>query len=153
KNADNYHGYIQYNRLFTDRFFGYLRAEGLYDSIADIDYRFTFSPGVGYYFIKTDSASLRGEIGPGYVVQKQGGVKDDYFTLRIAERYDQKINDHVKLWQSLEYLPQVDRFENYIINGEIGIEAAISKHFKLRTYFQDSYHSEPAAGKKNNDLK
>jgi putative salt-induced outer membrane protein YdiY len=130
-----------------------MRIDALYDSIADIDYRFTFSPGAGYYFIKSASASLRAEVGPGYVVQRQAGKEDDYFTLRIAERYDQKINDRMKLWEAAEYLPQVDRFQNYIINAEIGIETVISKQLRLRTYLQDNFHSEPAAGRKKNDVK
>ena len=52
KNSESVHGFGQYNRLFTERFYGYLRLEGLHDAIADIDYRLSVSPGVGYYFIK-----------------------------------------------------------------------------------------------------
>jgi len=57
------------------------------------------------------------------------------------------------MWQSLEFLPQVDRFGNYLINFEIGAEAALNKTFSLLTYIQDSYDNEPAVGRKNNDLK
>ena len=56
-------GFAQYNRLFTERVFGYLRLDGLHDAIADIEYRFTFSPGVGYYFIKNAQTTLSGEAG------------------------------------------------------------------------------------------
>jgi putative salt-induced outer membrane protein YdiY len=153
KNAESYRGYAQYNRLFTDRWFAYLRFEGLHDGIADIDYRFTLSPGVGYYFIKTTNTTARAEIGPGYVIQKLGGEEDDYITLRLAERLDHKFSDRAKLWQAVEYLPQVDDFANYIINAELGVETAITKKFKLRTYVQDTYTSRPAKGRKNNDVK
>ena len=41
--------------------------------------------------------------------------------------------------------------------GEIdrlrGVEADITKAMKLRTYLQDSYVSEPAPGRKNNDIR
>lgn len=153
KNAEAIRGYGQYNRLFTDRFFGYLRAEALHDGIADVDYRITLSPGVGYYFIKATNTTLRAEVGPGWVYQKQGGITDDYFTLRVAERFDHKLNDRVKIWQSAEYLPQVDRWGNYIINAELGIETMLSTKLSQRTFVQDTYHSEPALGREKNDLK
>lgn len=153
KSSESVHGFGQYNRLFTDRFFGYLRLEGLHDAVADVDYRFTLSPGVGYYFIKTPNTSLRGEVGPGYVYEKVGGNNKDYMTLRFAERFDQKINDRAKIWQSLEFLPQVDRFSNYVINAELGVETAITPKFTQRVMIVDTYRSEPAAGRQKNDIK
>ena len=153
KNSDSIHAFGQYNRLFTDRVFGYLRVDDLHDGIADIDYRFTVGPGAGYYFIKNADTSLRGEVGPGWVYEKQGGKNDSYITLRIAERFDHKLNDRVKLWQSLEFLPQVDDWNNFIINGEIGLEVALSKTFSQRTFLQDTYDNVPAPGRKENDLK
>ncbi len=151
--AQNFRAFMQYNRLFTERLFGYLRVDGLHDDIADIDYRFSFSPGLGYYFIKNDRTFLRAEVGPGYVIEKQGGETDDYMTLRIAERFEHKLSGTAKLWQSLEFLPQVDDWENFIVNAEIGIEAMISKSLSLRTYLQDTYDNEPAPGRDENDLK
>lgn len=153
KNADSYGGYAQYNRLFSERLFGYARAQGLHDGIADLDYRITLSPGAGYYFIKNEKTSLRGEVGPGVVFESQAGEDDTYMTIRFAERWDQKINDRVKLWQSLEYLPNVEDWGKYVVTFEIGVEVQLSKHFSQRTYFQDIYNSEPAAGRDENDLK
>lgn len=153
KNSEQIRGFVQYNRLFTERLFGYLRVEGLHDAIADVDYRLTFSPGAGYYFIKNANTSLSGEVGPGYIYEKQGGITHDYITLRLAERFDHKINDRAKIWEAVEVLPQVDRFENYIINGEIGIDTTITKHLSQRTFLQDTYHSKPAPGRLKNDLK
>src|SRR5689334_20978978 len=46
RSAGNIHAFGQYNRLFTERFFGLLRLDGVNDSIADVDYRITLSPGV-----------------------------------------------------------------------------------------------------------
>jgi len=153
KNAENFRGYGQYNRLFTEHFFGYLRLEALHDDIADIDYRITVGPGVGYYFIKEKDMSLRAELGPAYVHEKQGGEVNDYLTLRIAERFDWKINERAKLWQSLEFLPQVDDWDNFIVNAEIGLETSITAQVNLRTYLQDTYDNEPAPDREKNDLK
>ncbi|MGH7991072.1 MAG: DUF481 domain-containing protein, partial [Limisphaerales bacterium] len=52
ENAEILHGFGQWNHLFTERLYGYVRAEGLHDGIADIKYRATVGPGAGYYFLK-----------------------------------------------------------------------------------------------------
>ena len=153
KNAENVRGYGQYNRLFTERFFGYLRLEAFHDAIADVDYRITVGPGAGYYFIKEKDISLRAEAGPAYVVEKQGGQTDDYITLRLAERFDWKINERAKIWQGVEVLPQVDDWDNFIVNAEIGLETSIITQLSLRTYLQDTYDHEPAPGRQKNDMK
>ena len=154
KNADQYRGYVQYNRLFTERIFGFVRAEGIHDGIADLDYRVTLSAGAGYYFIKNEKTSLRAEVGPGVVFEQYSGTDEDtYMTIRFAERWDQKLTDTLKLWQAVEFLPQVDDWNKYVLNAEIGVEIAITKHFSERTYFQDIYNSKPAAGRDQNDLK
>ncbi len=154
KNAESLHGFAQYNRLFGERIFAYLRVDGLHDAIADIDYRITVGPGGGYYFIKTTNTMLRAEIGPGYIYeQDRDGTSRSYMTLRLAERFEHKLNDHAKIWEMVEYLPQVDRFGNYIVNAEIGVETTMTKKLSLVAYVQDTYHSEPADSRLKNDVK
>lgn len=153
ENSETLHGIAQYNRLFSERLYGYLHLEYLHDGIADVKYRFTFSPGVGYYFIKETNTTLAGEVGPALITQRLGNVNDTYATLRLAERFEHKFNDRARMWQSAEILPQVDKMDNYIINAEIGLEAAITKRLSLRTVLQDNFVNEPAPGRKSNDLK
>ncbi len=73
--AELLHGFTQYNYLFSDRFYGYGRVEGLHDGVADIRYRATLSAGAGYYLIKTTNTDLSAEVGPGFVFQKLGDVQ------------------------------------------------------------------------------
>lgn len=151
--ANAVHGAAQYNRLFTERLYGYFRLEALHDDIAKVDYRVALSPGAGYYFVKRKNLTFRGEAGPGYVLERLDGVSDDYVTLRLAERAEWKITERAKIWESVEFLPQVDRFQNYVVNAEIGLDTAITKKFSQTILLQDSYRSEPAAGRDKNDLK
>jgi putative salt-induced outer membrane protein YdiY len=154
--AESLHGFGQYNRLFTERLYGYGRIEGLHDGVADIRYRLSLSPGLGYYFIKTKPTQLSAEAGPGFIVQKLGGDKQQgYATLRVGEKFNQTLSDRARLWETAEWLPQVDKFENYIVNFEIGIEADISssKKLSLRSFLQDTYNHEPAKGREKNDAK
>lgn len=153
KNAETLHGFGQLNYLFADRFFGYVRADALHDGIADVEYRVTLSPGVGYYIIKEKMTQLSVEAGPGFVMEKLGNKEKQYVTLRFAERFEHKFSDRARVWQSVEYLPQVDRFSNYIINAELGVEASLTEKIKLRAFAQDTYKNEPAPGREQNDLK
>ena len=153
--TETMHGFAQYNRLFNERLYGYGRVEGLHDGVADIDYRLSLSAGAGYYFIKSKETLLSAEVGPGYIVERLGGENKSFATLRLAEKFNQALSDRARLWQTAEILPQVDDFNNYIVNFEIGVEADLnsSKKLALRVYLDDTYNNVPAAGRKKNDLK
>jgi putative salt-induced outer membrane protein YdiY len=153
KNNETARAFGQYNLLFTDRWYAYARAEALHDDIADVDYRFTIGPGVGYYIIKQTQTSLAVEGGPAFVYEKQGGDSTGYFTVRLAERFEHKFSDTARVWQTLEFLPQVDDFDNFIINAEIGAEAALTTSWAISVILQDTYDNQPAEGRQENDIK
>ena len=83
-----------------------------------------------------------------------GKSPESYAAIRFGEVFEYKIAAGTKLWQSLSYIPQIDDWVgNYLINFEAGIDTAIAKGWSLRVVFQDMYASEPAPGKKNNDMR
>lgn len=151
ENVNNYGAFGQWNHLFSDRFYGYARATALRDLIADVDYRFNLGPGVGYYFIKGTNTTLAGEGGLGYEYQHLGDDYQSFMTARLAERFEHKFNDRARLWQTVEWLPQVDKVDNYVVNFEIGIETSITKTISFKTYLDDNYQNEPATGRLKND--
>ena len=155
KNTEFLQGYGQYNRLFSDRFYGALRLDGKYDEIAGIDYRFTVSPMAGYYLIKNTNMTLAVEGGPSLIEEHlKGEPSHGYWAARLAERFEYKLTASTKVWESFEYLPKVDDWaNNYLANFEAGISTAINKHWGLRVVFQDMYASEPANDRKQNDIR
>ena len=155
RNTEYVNAFAQHNRLFTDRFYAGLRADFNYDGIADLSYRVTLSPLLGYYLIKATNTTLAVEAGPSVVFEKyQSKDEDTYMGVRFGERFEQKISATTKFWQSASYVPQVDKWtEKYIITAEAGIDTAITKKWSLRVVVQDVYDSQPAAGRKNNDVR
>jgi putative salt-induced outer membrane protein len=149
----NASGFGQYNHLFTERFYGGVRLDLLHDAIAEVKYRVTISPLAGYYLIKETNMLLAVEAGPSLIAEKVGDETDQYAALRLGERFEYKFNNGARVWQSLEFLPQVDRFHNYIINAEVGAEASLTKNLSLRGVIQDTYDNVPAEGRKKNDIK
>lgn len=154
KNVDTVHLFGQFNHLFSEKFFGYLRVNALHDGISDLQYRLTIGPGVGYYLLKETNTTLSVEGGSAIVFERLGQEDNTYATLRLAEHFEHKFNElRARVWQSAEILPQVDDFNNFIFNAEIGIETAISKKLSLQTFVVDNYINEPAVGRQKNDIK
>jgi putative salt-induced outer membrane protein YdiY len=72
--------------------------------------------------------------------------------LRLAQRYSVKISDNGKVYESVEYLPSLEGFDDYLLNAEVGVEAMMNSRMGLRLAIQDKYDSTPAPNKKDNDL-
>ena len=154
KNVEFGRAFGQWNRLFSERLYGYVRGEALHDGIADLRYRFTGTAGAGYYLIKEARTSLAVEVGPGYVYEKLTSGVNSFATIRFAERFEHKLSDTARIWQSAEFLPSLSDFtSDYVINAELGIESALTKKLSLRSVLTDTYDSTPSAGRKSNDLK
>lgn len=153
KNTSYVRGAAQYNRLFTERLYGYARVDALHDDIADITYRVALSPGLGYYFIKNDRTQLSAEVGPGYIFEKLDDDENDYATLRFGERFEHKLSKTARVWQSVEVVPEITDFENVLVTFTAGIEADITKKLRVQLYVVDIYDNVPAPGREENDLK
>lgn len=155
KNNEFITGFGQYNRLFTERFYGGLRVDGNYDGIAGLDYRITATPLAGYYFIKTTNTTLSAEVGPSYVWEKYESTgKANYFGIRFGERFEHKLTANTKVWESASYTPKVEQWmEKYVITAEAGIDTLMTKKWSLRLVLQDIYDSQPSPGRENNDIR
>ncbi len=123
----------------------------LHDEIADVDYRFIVGPGVGIQSAG-DAAKLEFDVGVAWVMEEVGGADDAYMAYRAGERYEWKLSATAKLWQSVEFVPKADDFDDYLLTAEAGLEAAVNAHISLRFVIQDKYDSVPAAGQESNDL-
>jgi len=152
QSADSVHGFADYKRLITDRFYGDLNVDGTHDDLADLRYRLIVGPAIGYYFIKDDATKVNGEIGPSFIYEKLGSNTLSYVTMRVSEHAEHSFNKGCKVWEQVDYLPQVDDFNNYLVNTEVGAEAALNTRLSLRIVAKDQFNSMPAAGRKENDI-
>jgi putative salt-induced outer membrane protein YdiY len=144
--------FADWKHLFTERFFSTLRIDGFHDAVADLKYRVIVGPAAGYYFIKNPRTRLSGEAGASHVTEKQGNDTDQYVTLRLSERGEHQMNDRWKVWEQIDFLPQIDDFAKFLVIAEIGTDVALNNKLSLRVVFQDKYNSEPAPGRDKNDM-
>ena len=103
--------------------------------------------------IDKEESTLGLEIGGAIIYEKLADESDTYASLRIAQTYTRQLSENAKVWQSAEFLPQVDEFDNYLMIAEIGIESKLSEKLSLRVVLQDRFDNEPAPGRKRNDVK
>ncbi|MCO5044350.1 MAG: DUF481 domain-containing protein [Verrucomicrobia bacterium] len=151
RTAENVKGVAEYRRLLSERAYLLGNLTALYDDIADVDYRAVLAIGPGYYLLKDDAATLSVDAGPAYIREKVGGETRDEFALRFGERYERKLSETAKVWQALEYLPLAKDFDDYLLNAEVGIEAAVNNSVSLRLVVKNAYDSTPAEDREKSD--
>ena len=153
--------YGQWNHLFSEKFYGGVRADGLYDKIADVDYRLTISPLAGYYLIKNSTTKLAVEAGPAVVFERIGDTDRKYAGVRLGERFEHKFSNGAKVWQSVDWTEELidfddtgnHNYDNWVINAEVGISAPVTKSLDVRLVAQDTFRRLPAPGRQQNDLR
>ena len=149
--VDNSNGKADYHYRFSKLTYALADASAARDGIADLQYRFIVSPGLGVYAIKSDTMSLGFEAGPGFLVERKGSEDDNAWTARVAERGEWQALPTSKIWESVEYVPHLDDFEQYLITAEAGVQSAITTLLNVRLVVKDSYDNLPAPGRKSND--
>ena len=142
----------QAQRLLTERFYIGAAASFLNDDVADINYRVDVASIFGYHLIKNDRTTLSFEAGPGYAFEDQGGVTDNFATLRVGERFEHQLSGRSKLWQSAFVTPQIDDFNNYFLIAEVGIDTLLSDNWSVRTSVRYLFDNTPAEGRESEDL-
>lgn len=142
---------VQYDQQFGPRPYGSMRISIEHDAVADLDYRLIVGPAVGYYLVKKEEEHLSAEVGPSYVRELVESDLNDYYALRLAERFEQKWGEDAKLWQVAEYLPDLQANGKYLVRAELGLEAKVKGGFRLRTMLETKHDSRPAEDKKKDD--
>ncbi len=153
--AENVHGFEDYKRLITDRWYGDFRTDLFHDDIALIRYRAIFGPALGYYFIKSNMSTLNMDVGASYVRQRLDDEGNKGFAaLHVGEHGEHFLNKPktARIWETVQFYPQLNRWSNYVLNAEAGAEAALNSRLNLRIVADDNYNSDPAKGAKENDI-
>ncbi len=145
------------SRLITEDGFWYWggRIDGQHDELADIQYRYTGTAFFGHYFVKRpdDSLQFSVELGAGISTEEQGEVKNTFGVAYIGQRFNYWITDFTRLYQGLAVFSEIGKFSDLQAIAEVGIETFLSDSLSFKAYVQNQYESEPAPGRKENDLR
>ena len=146
-------GSFAWNRLVSDLTYAGVRTDLRIDELADIDYRIGVTGLVGHYFVKNDSTYFALETGIGFTTEQTGGESDSYANLYIGDRFEHKLNDKTRVYQTLTVTAPIDDLGDYSLVGEVGLETTLTDAMSLKIYVQDKFEGEPPAGLNNNDIK
>lgn len=152
KDTANASGEAKYQHRLSERMYTAVDGNVLHDQIAGLSYRARGSLSLGRHFIWTERTVLSVEAGPGYVAEKKGDEKESFVAGRVAQYLEFLITPSLQIWESVEYVPSLEDTAVYFVNSEVGLETVLMANLSLRFMIENRYDSQPAAGKKNNDL-
>lgn len=152
--VDDLLGRAKYQYTFAPNWYGYGSIEAEHDVIAGLDLRLAPSVGIGYQWIDQPNLSFTTEAGVGYLYRQyahdgESGAPD----ARIAYHLKAKINDKVSAFHDVEYLPGLDRIDNYFFNADLGIRADLAAKWYTEFKIDYRYDSKPAPGHGPNDVR
>lgn len=154
KSADQFKAGVDYANNFKGHMSWYVRNEGGFDRIKDIDLYNVSAAGIGYDFIKKPNQTLTGRGGLSF---RYEGYKNPLTTDVKSAGLDFGLNhsyqfETMKMTNALTFVPSFDDFANYRAIHDSFFEMPISGGFwKLRVGLSNDYTSEPAPGVKSMD--
>ena len=152
KDAEEATGEGKLQHRLTERVYAALDGNAHRDRIADLDYRVRGSLSLGRHFIWTERTVLSAEAGPGYVAEKKGGEPEGFAAGRLAQYLEILVADDLQVWESTEFVQDLEDSAIYFVNAEIGLETVLTGNLSLRFTVEDRYDSQPADDKEANDL-
>ena len=152
--TDNWFVQGKYDYFFTKKWYGYANARVERDRIAALDLRFTPGVGVGYQWVESADFNFNTEAGISWVYEDyETGDSDSHFAGRLAYHLDKKLNDKVKLFHNLEYLPSLERLDDFNVNSDVGLRATLTENMFGEAKVEWKYDATPAPGAEKNDLR
>jgi putative salt-induced outer membrane protein YdiY len=151
RTARNVFGAVKYDYRFSDRIYGYLSLDLLYDEFRDIDLRMVASVGVGWDVVREDHLTLQAEAGVAYVSENfDTAPDDDHFALRAAGKLVWKISDAFSVRDQVVYLPSMEE-NQYILRNEFAVTSALGSGWSLNLSNVFDFQSDPPAGVDRSD--
>lgn len=146
KSADQFKAGSDYQNNFAGRRSWYVRDEGGFDRVKDIDLYNVVAAGVGYDVIKAPKHTLTGRTGLSYRYEGyRNPATEDVSSagLDIGLNHEWEFT-HAKLVNRLSYVPTFEDFTNYRLTHESFFELPLALQFwKLRLGVSNDYNSKP----------
>lgn len=149
KSADQFKAGIDYQSNFAGKHSWYVRDEGGFDRIKDIQFYDVAAAGVGYDFIKKPKHTLTGRIGISF---RHENYRNPLTADVNAAGLDLGLNHSLEFKQSslvnrLTFVPSFEDFSDFRLTHESFYEIPLANpSWKLRLGVSNDYNSKPGAG-------
>jgi hypothetical protein len=149
KSADQFKAGVDYQNNFVGRYSWYLRDEGGFDRVKNIDLYNIAAAGLGFDLVKKPKQTLTGRAGvsfryEGYKNSIAPSVKDAGLDIGFNNDMEFGIS---KLVNRVAYVPTFNDFANYRITHESYYQIPLANpNWKLRIGVSNDYNSKPPVG-------
>jgi hypothetical protein len=146
-------GGIGYNRNISSRTFLNVFNDYEYDRFQNLDLRFVLGGGAGVNVVKNEHARLDLLGGGAYNREKfSTPLTRDSAEAYWGNDYSNKLNSTTSITQSFRMFNNLSETGKYRVNFDLGSATKLSKWLNWNVNFSDRYLSNPAAGRKRNDV-
>jgi Protein of unknown function, DUF481. len=149
KAADEFKAGVDYANNFSGKRSWYVRTEGGFDRVKDIDLYNVSAVGLGYDFIKEDNHTLTGRFGLSYRYEGYGNPATEDVSsagLDLGLNHEWTF-ENSRVVNRLSIVPTFDDFGNFRLSHESFYEIPLAAPaWKLRLGISNDYNSEPGTG-------
>lgn len=155
----------QHDHFWAEKIYSYESVRYDRDMIQDLTARYRVGLGLGYQWLDgyvheaTGKWSFNQEVGLNWIKEEYAIPSDakenGYAALRYAHHlnYLPKWNSDVECFHNLEYLPEVDDWDKYLVKADVGFSAKLVYDFSLVGKIEWDFNSMPANGRKKSDVR
>ncbi len=149
KSADQLKVGVDYSNNFSGRYSWYMRNEGGFDRVKDVELYDIAAAGVGFDIVKKPKRTLTGRVGLSF---RYEGYKSPLTTDVKSAGLDLGLNNDMefgtsKLVNRLAYIPTFEDFGNYRVTHESYYQIPLANpNWKLRLGVSNDYNSQPPIG-------
>ena len=146
---------LRLERELSERFSIYLGQSMEGDRKSGIERRYNSDIGGKYFIAKKEGYYTFAELGYRYTTEQYADTtladkNFDYIRAYIESEKKWNSTLSTKLW--VEYLPSLDNSDDYNVNGELSVNAALDNIFSIKTAYLAKYDNLPAAIHKTDSL-
>ena len=141
-------GWGQYDYFFSEKTYGFAKAQLEYDLQAALDLRQTYSAGLGQQIKETETYKLSGELGVAWVDQDFATNADDtqYVAARAAYAVDWTINKTWSFGQNGEIFPSLESSDDVYAKLNTRLKAAFGESMFAQLQWLYDWNNSPATG-------
>ncbi len=150
--AEKYFASEKLSYKLSDRNYAFERGAWDKDRFSGIKSRYDMTAGLGREVLKRPKDLLIAELGGGRLVEERYNQKTNSFgSGRAYSKYTHTISETASFSQDAEYLANFKNKDDFRVNTETALLAALSAHLSLKVSYLWKHVGEPPLGRVRND--
>ncbi len=151
--ANRWYAEFRYERLVTERLFGFATADYRKDKFAGYDARITAGPGVGYDLVKNPRLTFKAL---GSLLYTHDNFADDpetdaYASGKAAGDLSWKATDTVTFGQYADFVVSFEDADRYFVTSDTRVEVRLGEGLSLALSYGVAYQNDPPGGAEKTD--